>query len=154
MIEIAIEPADAAYDDLLRLAFDECDNLSLVTRPGLTFGASAHATLDALAPYSIDRLAVNKWPGTDLLNSEATLHRFRTTPAALEVLRRPRRLYAWQAPDYPEDLAFYTADGGVWLGSCAHEAFAFLEAVTHTVDQLGVLLPRLYLRQRSGRGAV
>jgi hypothetical protein len=154
MIEIALEPADRAYDDLLGLALNECATFSLITRPGLALEPSAHAVLEALEPFLIERLSVTTWPGTDLLGSNATLHRFQANSAAFEPLRGPGRLYAWLAPQYPEDLAFYTSEGGVWLGSCAHEAFAFLDAVPHSLEEIVHLLPHLYVRRRSGRSAV
>lgn len=44
---------------------------------------------------------------------------------ALAVLKAAPGLYAWQAPDRPEDLAFYDAGGEVWLGSVAYERMAF-----------------------------
>jgi hypothetical protein len=84
-------------------------------------------------------------------NGTATLHRFRAKHQVEPLLERVGRLYGWVAPDYPEDLAFYNADGSVWLGSCAHERFPYLDALTRTQGELMELLPGLQIRRRSPR---
>lgn len=55
------------------------------------------------------------------------MRRYDLNPFSASVLKEMPRLYAWQHPEFPEDLTFYTEAGGVWLGSIAHEAQAWFE---------------------------
>jgi hypothetical protein len=59
----------------------------------------------------------------------------------LAVLGEAPGLYAWQAPERPEDLAFYDAEGAVWLGSIAHERAAFFGPAAPPLDVLRTWLP-------------
>jgi hypothetical protein len=152
VFDIVVEPDGPIYHRLVEVAFEECASFSVVTRPGMSFDPGAYDLLERLDEHLIERGAVERWPGTKLLNHTATLHRFAADAKALPEILRPARLYAWEAPQYPEDLAFYSDDGAVWLGSCAHEAFAFLN-LELAVEEIGALVPGLYVR-RTRRRAV
>jgi hypothetical protein len=152
MFEIAVEPSGPAYQALISLALEDCATGAFITRPNLGRSATAAQLLDDLSPWILEETSVTEWPGTRLVDDVATLHRFETVPDIEPLLRRVDRLYGWLQPDYPEDLSFYNADGAVWLGSCAHEGFAYLEATQRSQQQLATLMPGVYLRRRSRRG--
>lgn len=152
MFEIAVEPSGAAYQALISLALQDCATGALITRPNLGHSATAQQFLAALSPWIVEETSVREWPGTTLVDGVATLHRFEAAPDVEPILRRVDRLYGWLQPDYPEDLSFYNADGSVWLGSCSHEGFAYMEAPTRSQHELTSMMPGVYLRRRSWRG--
>ena len=61
-----------------------------------------------------------------------------------KVLTTANRLYQWEAPDYPEDLAFYNGSSEVWLGSVAHEQMGWLNTKSIDKSQLEKILSFLY----------
>ncbi len=63
----------------------------------------------------------NEWPGTRLIGHLATVSFFRVRAESIRVLSSVSRLYAWLAPDHPEDLAFYRSDGSCCFASISHE---------------------------------
>jgi hypothetical protein len=152
MFEIAVEPSGPAYQALIGLALQDCSTGALITRPNLGRSATAVQLLEDLSPWLVEETSVRGWPGTTLLDGVATMHRFEAVSEVGAILRRVDRLYGWLQPDYPEDLAFYNPNGTVWLGSCAHEGFAYMEAPTRSERELVSLMPGVYLRRRSSWG--
>jgi hypothetical protein len=124
-IYIVAEPRGAVYQELLNLAAEVCGSFSLVWRDQLQFDRSAQAIEDLLSPYLVREERTDEWPGTKLMGHLATVRHYRVAGEAMRVLDGAAGLYAWSAPERPEDLAFYTADGAVWLASIAHEKDAW-----------------------------
>lgn len=125
-LDILKEPAGKTYEELVLLASETCTSFSLVWQNGLRFDVAAQEIADALKPMIIKEEHTDAWPGTKLFGPMATVRHYRMSAQAVEVLKRPKRLYAWEAPACPEDLAFYR-NGAVWLGSIAHEKDSWLE---------------------------
>lgn len=121
-----VEPSGEVYRALLAFAEQTGSLFSLVWRDQFDFSEPAYAVEQALAPELVSSTSTDSWPGTRLLGHKATVNLYKMSPSALKVLAAPGRLYAWKAPNYPEDLAFYAAPGCPWLGSIAHERDAFL----------------------------
>ena len=119
------EPKDETYARLLRFARRYCPEFSLTWREDVGQNAGAAAIRSALEGSLIDQRVTREWPGTKMLAGEALLLRYHFSEPALEVLTTARRLFAWRAPDRPEDPAFYDEQGKVWLGVVAHEGIAF-----------------------------
>jgi hypothetical protein len=148
MIELVSEPAGSVYEALIALAVNECSTFTLVEQPGLRFAdAAIRLNLD-LAQHLVSELSATAWPGTQLGGGKAVVRRYRLNQDSQRLLLAVPSLYAWQSPDYPEDLAFYAADGSVWLGSVAHERLGFFEIVPHTRAELQLLVPGLHVRDR------
>ena len=145
-MDIQSEPTDATYAALLHFARRHCPTFSLIWRQDVGHGLSAHAVADALAPALIAQERVREWPGTKLLGGSVPMRRYRLTDQALAVLLEAAGLYAWKAPDRPEDLAFYGADGTVWLGSIAHERMAFFGPAAPSADEIRAAVPTLAFR--------
>ena len=124
-VNIAAEPRGTVYKQLLDLAAEACGSFSLAWRDQLKFSQSADAIKEALSPYIIRDERTDEWPGTKLFGHFATVRHYRVEGGAMRVLEGAAGLYAWLAPDHPEDLVFYAADGSVWLGSIAHEKDAW-----------------------------
>jgi hypothetical protein len=142
-LRIATEPADSLYFDLLALAVERCATFSLTWRDQLTYRPSASDLDIALRPFLIREARTNRWPGTVLTDSLATVRHYRLTRDSVPVLRGPASLYAWRAPELPEDLAFYAADGSVWLTTISHEAEAWFENAAQVDSELRRRLPGL-----------
>ena len=147
-LEITDEPAGREYRDLLHLAAEACGSFSLVWRDQLAFEPSAEEVARSLRPFLIREQRTDEWPGTKLLGHLATVRYYRLTPETLAVLERAARLYAWEAPALPEDLALYTHDNNVWLGSIAHERDAWLQGGSELEAAVHARLPGLALHRR------
>ena len=70
----------------------------------------------------------------------------------MDVLVERASLFSWVGPDFPKDLAFYNADGSVWLGSIAREDDAVFENISHTKREPMLLVPGLHVRERRAGG--
>ena len=142
-LDILREPSGAAYAALLSLAAERCTTFSLVWPDRLAGSVGADTVAVSLSPYLVREARVMQWPGTQLLDDTARVRHYALSPDSLHVLRSAPGLYAWQGPGRPEDLAFYTVDGTVWLGSVAHEADAWFTAAAMAADDLPARLPLL-----------
>jgi hypothetical protein len=83
---------------------------------------------------------------TPLFGHLASVRRYRSVPGALPVLNSAGGLFAWEEPFWPEDLAFYTADGDCWLGLIAHQRDAFVLMDDERIAALRAAVPGLKLR--------
>lgn len=119
------EPKDETYTRLLRFARRYCPEFSLIWREDVGQNEIAAALRSELEGSLIDQRVTHEWPGTKMLAGQALLLRYEFSERALEVLATARKLFAWKAPDRPEDPAFYDEQGQVWLGVVAHERIAF-----------------------------
>jgi hypothetical protein len=128
-LDILTEPTQEVYAQLIALASECCTTFCLVWRDQLSFAASADHVASLLAGFIIREERTDRWPGTVLSSTMATVRHYRVTPESLAVLQQQSGLYAWRAPDLPEDLVFYRAEGIVWLASISHEQDAWFEAV-------------------------
>ncbi len=148
ILTIVNEPTGATYRSILRLASDVCASFSLVWSDQLEFGSSAHQVAEALRPLLIREARTVEWPGMRLLGHQATIRHYRLNADAIRVLGRAWRLYGWRAPDFPEDLAFYTIDGAVWLGSIARERCAWIENGPNVETKVRTHVPGLEVVKR------
>jgi hypothetical protein len=146
-VHIQVEPVGEVYAALLHLARRQCPTFSLTWREDVGQSQSARVVADALASTLIAEERVREWPGTRMLGAPVPLRRYRFTDDALSVLLAAPSLYAWQAPDRPEDLAFYAEDGAVWLGSIAHERAAFFGPAAPSRKELNLAVPGLFVRE-------
>jgi hypothetical protein len=120
---IVEEPTAANYGLLLDFMRDRATTMSLALVGSGRKSRRAQACLDELRPYLVDASESAEWPGTRLMEGySALLHRFSVSSSSVAVLRNAADgLYSWQAPELPDDLCFYRADGTALLGSTAHE---------------------------------
>ena len=102
---------------------------SLVWRDRLTFSERASRPRRELTHLQVEVDRTLRWPGTVLMKngtSMATVVRYRCHESAREILLSPGSLFSWTTPHFPEDLAFYDADGTCSLASVAHEKDAYV----------------------------
>jgi hypothetical protein len=132
LISILEEPQGNVYAALLSFALQRNTLFSLVWRDQLDFAESAVSVGEALQPCLLKQRRTHQWPGTELLGHLATVRLYGMSSYAVSLLTEAQGLYAWIAPERPEDLAFYTTEGVPWLASIAHEQEAFI--YPHAVD--------------------
>lgn len=126
LITIVDEPKGDVYAALLSFALQRNSLFSLVWRDQLDFIESAATVAERLQPYLLREHRTHEWPGTELFGHLATVRLYQMSPSAVSVLIEAGSLYAWAAPERPEDLAFYAGEGVPWLGSITHERDAFI----------------------------
>jgi hypothetical protein len=148
VIDIVAEPIGTVYKELLDLAAELCGSFSLVWRDQLKFSRSADGIKDALSPFLLRDERTDEWPGTKLMGHFAQVRHYRVDARAMRLLENAPGLYAWLAPDYPEDLVFYAADGTVWMGSIAHEKDAWFVGWPGVEANLRRRIPSLELAAR------
>ncbi len=140
-----VEPSGAIYRMLLVFAARKQSLFSLVWRDQLDFLEPAYAIDQALTSECVSSVSTDAWPGTRLMGHKATVNFYKLSPSATELLTGPGRLFAWRAPQLPEDLAFYVAPDRPWFGSIAHEGDAFLYADAIDVAEVFANVPGLEL---------
>ena len=146
MLNIITEPQGKTYTELLQLAMQYCSSFSLTWRDQLMFHESASRVLASLRPFLIREVYTGEWPGTRLVDQKAMVRYYRLTEKTLQILSTVPSLYAWLAPSFPEDLAFYRADETCWLFSIAHEEDAAFLDESLTVEYLSRAIPGLQVR--------
>ena len=137
------------YEALLHLVASRCSEFALVTNPS-PLADSGRRVLQRLAPNVLNTSVQTRWPGTELLDSVATITRMRLDEFAVRVLiESSRSLYDWQQPELPEDPSFYRPDGGLFLGTTTHEHDAWFELERAELESVRALLGQDALRLRT-----
>src|SRR5437762_580079 len=107
LVTILEEPKAETYLRLLQFALRQSSLFSLVWRDQHGSVRSAATIEETLRPDLVSEKQTDQWPGTRLLGHSATVRLYRLSPKALSVLVEAKSLFAWVAPNRPEDLAFY-----------------------------------------------
>lgn len=128
---------DDAYDVLLRTLVEAGGTFGLVWRDQLNASDSVLAVRSDLQLLEVRRRRVGRWPGTQLIGHRALIITYRSEASAFEVLRRPRSLFGWRAPDFPEDLWFTSDSGQLLLATVAHEShgWIFSKSIAKAIGQ-------------------
>ncbi len=126
-INITQEPRGETYLALLRFAASRCQRFSLVWRDQLTFDPAAQEVAAILEPHLVARVHTDTWPGTRLLNHKAVVRHYWLNRQSVVVLQTADGLYSWLSPDWPEDIAFYSSEEVLWLGTISHEQDAWFQ---------------------------
>ena len=144
LYDVINEPRGNLLRRLLRAVAEHSSSAILVLRDDLGVSDTAISLLSALEPHVIERRRSASWPGTTLLNEEATTIRFRPiAPVLDQLLSVAEGLYEWQQPALPEDLAFLREDGTALLASISHERDAFLDLDDDEYRALIRVIPEL-----------
>jgi hypothetical protein len=115
-----------AYLAFVTAALRSQHSFLLVWPDQLDFTKAARAVCTGIANLQIRRQRTDRWPGTQIWDSRATIVTYKCHPTAFSYLARPGSLFSWQAPDYPEDLAFFRHRGVCSLASVSHEQEAWI----------------------------
>ena len=144
--DIVAEPKGQTYIDFLKFAASRCDSFSLVWRDQFKFEQSADDVKDSLKPFLISNIRTDDWPGTKLIGHEAIVRRYRIEDEAVKTLQVAGSLYSWLQPNLPEDLAFYSSDGKVWVASISHEHEAWFMDASLLPAEIHAHVPGLKIR--------
>jgi len=105
---------------LLDKALLEFDSFSVVWRNELDYNSNALEFDRKLEPFLLSECETSQWPGTRLVDAFALVKKYSVSEDTINVLRCVSSTFDLLAPDFPEDLAFYS-DGKVVYASVAHE---------------------------------
>lgn len=120
---LSTEPRGLLYQQLIQLARKECATFSLVRRLDNIWGEEAEKVAGELLPFLNSEQMSKRWPGTRCSKAHQ-VWKFALTRESASILEKAKGLFDWNQPRFPEDLAFYTPDGVVWMCSCSHEGLA------------------------------
>ena len=114
----------------------------LVVQTRMSIAELGIKLLEALSPRLSRQYKANEWPGTRLLEEQATIHEYVLDGGTVAVLcGATNDLFGWRQPDLPEDLALLRSDGTAWLTSISHERDAYLSLSGEEVEALLALCP-------------
>ncbi|RXA21455.1 stage III sporulation protein AH [Methanosarcina sp. MSH10X1] len=124
---ITSEPKNDVYRRLIDLAFDLCDEFTLVIRKEIKLNDKGKSILEKLNDHLIEMKKQSEWPGTILgCGRLAYVYHYHTSPEAREIIKEvSNSLYGWVQCDFPEDLSFYKS-GKPWLVNTAHERDSYI----------------------------
>lgn len=117
---------DKDYERLLNTAKTKFDSFSLVWRDQFAFNETAAKFEKSLEPFLLKEQHTDEWPGTKVFKAKAKVRTYKVKPESLSVLSRLNNVFEFMAPDYPEDLAFYS-NGKIKFTSIAHERESWYE---------------------------
>ncbi len=143
-IDFTDEPRGPAYNRLIDFAQKQCDKFSIVWRKDLGNKKEENEISRKLAPFIVSDKTMNKWPGTEIFSGSANVCTYQLNQETANIIKLAKRLYQWEAPEFPEDLAFYIKSGEVWLGSVAHEHMGWLNTASISSPELENMLSFLY----------
>jgi hypothetical protein len=107
--------------------------------------------LGALEPYVLARAKTDRWPGTELLGTEAERIDFRLEVGSAQILKSATdHLFGWEQPDLPEDLCLLREDGTPWLVTIAHEGDGTFLLTEEELRQLLEAIPDLPINLLGG----
>ncbi|MBC8134547.1 MAG: hypothetical protein H8F28_01500 [Fibrella sp.] len=144
-LEIIEEPQGDIYRRLIALAARNCDRFYLVWWEQLTFNENADGIVVELSRWFLREETTDTWDGTLLFGHFAKLRHYELCAESADILTRVGRLYAWLAPDLPEDLTFYTSDGALWMASVSHECGAGFDGRWVSTAYLNRHIPEIEL---------
>lgn len=114
------------YQLLLEHALESYDSFSLVWRSGFKFKKSAKEFEESLKPFLHKEESKNSWPGTETEGEPSLVSEYLVTVESIRLLSVLKHPWCFEAPKFPEDLAFYK-NGKVVFASVAHERMFWYE---------------------------
>ena len=125
-------------------SFEYCDKFSLIWRDDILddhYVSEKDELLEQLSTFMVGQAKVQEWPGTKILNSEATMYTFRLTQQSIFALLKFLKTL-FQCHCF-EDLVLYHKSGLPFLTTIFHEEIAFLDVDETTVKQIFKQIPIL-----------
>jgi hypothetical protein len=143
-IDFTDEPRGGAYNRLIDFAKMHCNKFSIVWREDLGHDRQKNEIAIKLNPFLLSDISTNKWPGTEIFSGTANVCTYKLDQETVEIIKSAKSLYQWKAPNFPEDIAFYTKSGEVWMGSVAHEHMGWLNTKAIEVADFKEIMKFLY----------
>ena len=146
--DIVEEPRGDDYRLLLECCSAYCQIALLVVREADWLEPSASEFLRNLNPFEVEKRRQSEWPGTSLLDHEATVYYYSLCRESLHILKHAvDRLFDWQQPYLPEDLCLLRNENDPMLVTIAHEKDAFLFLTPDEKANLLRAVPNIQLKQ-------
>lgn len=143
---LAIEPKETIYEQLIRCSLDYCDHFQFVIRHTIKKNDTCEKLLAKLNSLLISHTEESEWPGTQLMNGTAEIYRYKLSPESISILvSATNSLYSWVLPNFPEDLCFMRASGKPWLVTISHEGDGYLDLSPEEKNNLSKAIPQLIL---------
>lgn len=115
-------------EDVLGVLSRYSSSMLLVVRDELGLDETGVSLLLKLQPCLQEEKRTSTWPGTVILDEQATAYRYAMNDFVLgEIVSSVSGLYDFQQPAFPEDLSFFREDGTAILSSVSHEHDAYLD---------------------------
>lgn len=141
IINLVKEPQGELFVQMIRVLADYSTSVLLVVRDNLGLDRAALELQARIHPHLIETQRSSSWPGTELINESAFVYKYSLSELVVdELVNSATRLYGWQQPSLPEDLALLRSDGSTLFGSVTHEQDAFLML---SAEEYGSLINRL-----------
>ncbi len=139
------EPVGQSYRILLEHYFRVASTFGVVVRDYPELSPSGNLLQKAILSAGGTSSRGSDWPGTVLLEEEATIIQIPTSEEVFRiVVEASRRLFEWVQPGLPEDPFFLKKDGAILLGTIAHERDAYLAGTLEELNYLAARLPGLF----------
>ena len=124
-LDLVMDISGELYRRLLADAEARTYRFSLTLRDGTSYTPAVHQLLGRLenTPLKLER--VSSWPGTRLFDAGATLVSGPVSQISLPILSETESLFAWTAPDLPDDLVIYDRSMPVLFG-IGHERIGWV----------------------------
>jgi hypothetical protein len=124
-LDLLMDISGELYKRLLADAEARTYRFSLTLRDSTSYASSVHQLLGRMenTPLKLER--VSSWPGTRLFDAGATLISGPVSQINLSVLYEAESLFAWAAPDFPDDLVIYDRSMPVLCG-IGHERIGWV----------------------------
>lgn len=140
--EIVENPSGDTYRHLIQMLCQHSDRFYFITRKELKYNKKI---LKQFNPFIIEKYKTKEWANTITLGPAATVYVIDVNEDTCRLLQNlAQSLYAWQAPELPEDLTFIKNDFE-WFTCTTHEEFAMFSIRSEFYLNLVKQLPGLKL---------
>jgi hypothetical protein len=142
VFDLVREPNGEVLRRLFHALAQHSSYVIMVLQDDLGLSETGLALLNRLQQHLVERERSSCWPGTLLMDKEATILRFTSSETVVqELIGSADGLYGWQQPALPEDLAFVRDDLTAILASICHEHDAYLEISDEEYESLAASVP-------------
>jgi hypothetical protein len=143
-IDFIAEPRGIAYSRLIDFAQRQCAKFSVVWREDLGNKRKENELARKLEPFIVADTMTSAWPGTEIIGATANVCFYKLNSETANILKKAERLYQWEAPNFPEDLAFYVKNSNIWLATVAHEHMGWLHSASVPESEQAAVLSFLF----------
>lgn len=144
MINILEEPRDKIYLELIDICSKYCTQFMLVKRDELIINEKYLEKCRELNKFLLEEKRSSEWPGTRLINKEATIFVYKHNKETENILKNSvSGLYEWLQPTLPEDLCFLQENGNVFLTTISHELDSYIKCGKKIEDRVSLIFKKI-----------
>lgn len=143
IVNIAESDLNFIAENILEIVPHFCSQFSLVLRDKVELSRKGISFLEELQPYFVEARRSSSWPGTELINGEATIQTYKVCKETVALIKTVGNLFNFVSPEYPEDVCFYESDGKPWLITIAHENDLYFSVGPKDLEILEERFPKM-----------